>query len=352
MSFSFGSKFRITFFGESHGDGIGVVIDGIPAGSAIDLALIRSDLRRRNPEDELGTPRKEKDELKILSGLFNGRTNGGPLTIYLENLDIKPSDYDRTIPRPSHADYPAYVKYRGYNDYRGGGFFSGRLTALMSIAGSVAKQLLSATQICVGTQVMQVGDIKDERIIFNQENILKLKNKKYPMAAKEEEMLELVRETKQRGDSVGGLVACHVLNVPVGIGQPYFRSFESQLSSLLFSIPAVKSVEFGLGNDFASSYGSQVNDQYYLEGEEVRTFSNFNGGILGGITTGEPIEVRVAFKPTPTIANAQNSVDMVNLKEVTIEGRGRHDCCIALRGHAVVEAAMWIVLADFILEDA
>ena len=352
MSFSFGNKYRITFFGESHGDGIGVIIDGIPAGNTIDLALIKSDLKRRNPEDDLGTPRKEKDQLKILSGLFNGKTNGGPLSFYLENLDIKPSDYDRTVPRPSHADYPAYVKYRGYNDYRGGGFFSGRLTALMVIAGSVAKQLLSATQICVGTQIMQVGDVVDERIILNQENILKLKNKRYPLAAKEEQILQLVRETKRNGDSVGGTVACHALNVPVGIGQPYFRSFESQLSSLLFSIPAVKSVEFGLGNAFASSYGSHVNDQYYLEGEEVKSSTNFNGGILGGITSGEPIEVSVTFKPTPTIAHSQKSVDMLNLKEVSMQGRGRHDCCIALRGHAVVEAAMWIVLADFMMEDA
>ena len=317
MNSIWGKNIQISVFGESHGPVIGITIHGLPAGFAIDVNAVQAELQRRAPgQNAISTSRKEADEFEIVSGFFNGFTTAAPFTAICWNLDTRSSDYHPEIPRPGHADLAAHWKYNGYNDYRGGGHFSGRLTAPLVFAGAIAKQIL---QHVYGTQISALHNISEQAIL----------------------------SAKADGDSIGGIVTCTAVRVPQGLGNPMFGSVESVLSSLLFSIPAVKGVEFGDGFGFASKRGSELNDEIaYADNGELRFLANHNGGINGGITNGEPIIVRVVFKPTPTIRKAQLTVNLNSKSNITHNFAGRHDPCIVPRAVPVVEAAVALALLD------
>lgn len=343
MSFGFGKEFRVTVFGESHGPCVGAVVEGCPPGLEISVEDIQKELDRRKPSGRLATPRREEDRVRILSGIFNGHTNGGPLCMVVDNEDTDSSWYveNRQLPRPGHSDYPAYVKYGGMNDYRGGGFFSGRMTAALVMGGAVAKKLLAGTGIEVTARLIQVGKI---RLGGGDVD---------PFAPAggggsdliEREILEAARE----GDSVGGTVECVVLNLPVGVGEPYFDSIESTIAHAVFSIPGVKAIEFGAGFRLAEMRGSEANDEFITSGGAVRTRTNNSGGVLGGLSTGMPLVFRAGIKPTPSIRKPQKTVDLGTMEERIISIEGRHDPCIALRAVPVVEAAAAICIADLML---
>ncbi len=322
-------------FGESHGKCIGAVITGFPAGVEIDFDAIRRDMDRRKPgRDKLSTPRKEADEFEFVSGVMDGVTTGAPICVMIYNTSQHSSDYSKlkTTPRPSHADYAAYVKYNGFNDIRGGGHFSGRLTAPIVCIGSLCKQYLAKKNITVNASVDSIGGIKNTVSEYVCEKIQ-----------------ELITSKAHEGDSVGGKVMCSATGIPVGIGGPLFDGIEGKLSQLLFGIPAVKAVEFGLGEDYSVSTGSEVNDQYRIENGDVVITSNNNGGITGGITNGNPIDVKVTFKPTPSIFKKQHSVDLANKENCDLQIQGRHDPCIVIRAVPVVEAVMSIGILDMVM---
>ncbi len=319
-----GQNFRLTLWGESHGVGVGVTIDGLPAGIPLAVTDFAADLDRRRSGAAGTTPRREVDEPRILSGLYEGRTTGAPLTIFFENQSVRPEDYaDHPLRfRPSHADYAAWRKYGGANDPRGGGRFSGRLTVALVAAGVVAKKLLPG--VTFATRLTAVGGVSDPA-----------------------EFDRVVAASAAAGDSVGGVVECCATSVAVGVGEPFFDSVESRAAQLLFSIPAVKGVEFGAGFGAAAMCGSEYNDP--IINGEGETVTNHDGGINGGVANGNPILVRVAVKPTPSIARPQRTFDFETgcMEELSI--RGRHDACIALRAGVVVEAALAIALADLTL---
>lgn len=324
-----------TVFGESHGKGIGAVITGFPAGIEIDYNAIRKDMDRRKPgKDKLSTPRKEADEFEFLSGVMDGVTTGAPICVMIYNTSQHSSDYSKlkTIPRPSHSDYAAYIKYNGFNDIRGGGHFSGRLTAPIVCIGSLCKQFLAQKNITVNAYVDSIGGIKNTAPEYVSEDIQKI-----------------ISEKAHEGDSVGGKVQCSAKGIPAGIGGPLFEGIEGKLSQLLFGIPAVKAVEFGLGEDFAFSCGSEVNDQYRFENDKVVTTSNNNGGITGGITNGNPINVKVTFKPTPSIFKMQQSINLETKENCDLKIQGRHDPCIVIRAVPVVEAVTAIGIMDMVM---
>jgi chorismate synthase len=352
-----GEKLRVSLFGQSHGAAIGVVMDGLPAGEEIDLRALRSFLRRRAPGGGgLSTSRQEKDEPRFLSGLLDGRTCGAPLCAIIENTDARPEDYREIsdLPRPSHCDYPARLRYGGYEDARGGGHFSGRLTAPLCVAGGVAMQILKRRGIHLGAHAEQVGAARDRQ--FHPTEVT-LEDLALPAARR----LPVLDESKARamegeilsaageGDSVGGIVECAALGMPAGIGDPLFGSMENRLSSALFGIPGVRGVEFGSGFAAAAMRGSRHNDPYRLRDGRVVTETNHHGGILGGITTGMPLLFRVALKPTSSIAMEQKTVDLATMTEKTMRVPGRHDPCIVFRAVPCVEAAAGIVLLDSIL---
>ena len=325
----------LTVFGESHGKCIGAVLTGFPAGFKIDFDGIRKDMDRRKPgKDKLSTQRKEADEFEFVSGVMDGITTGAPICVVINNTSQHSSDYDKlkNIPRPSHADYSAYIKYNGFNDIRGGGHFSGRLTAPVVCLGSLCKQLLSDKGISVDASVLSIGGILNDVKDHVSESIK-----------------ELITQKGAEGDSVGGKVVCSASGIPAGIGGPLFEGIEGKLSQLIFGIPAVKAVEFGLGEDFATSYGSDANDQYGIEDGKVVTLSNNNGGIVGGITNGSPIDIKVTFKPTPSIFKPQKSVDLTENKSCDLQIQGRHDPCIVIRAVPVVEAIVAIGILDMVM---
>ena len=346
MSGVWGNKIKYSIFGESHGNAIGITIDGLPSGVQLDIEEINREMRRRAPgKNKFSTSRQEKDEFEILSGYFNGKTTGTPLCAIIRNSDQHSKDYEKTknLMRPGHADYTGFVKYGGYNDYRGGGHFSGRITAPIVIAGAIAKQVLKEKGIIVGSHIKSIGTVEDnffQEVDLNNSLLESLSCLEFPTlneekaSAMKEEIL-IAREDK---DSVGGIVECAILNLPTGIGSPFFGSVESILSSLLFSIPAVKGVEFGTGFSISKMKGSEANDQFYIEEDKIKNYTNNNGGILGGITSGMPVIFRAAFKPTPSIAKEQKTVDIQEKKQTTIEIHGRHDPCIVQRAVPVVEA--------------
>ena len=346
MSGVWGSKIKYSIFGESHGRAIGITIDGLPSGVELDLEEINREMLRRAPgKNKFSTPRQEKDQYEILSGFFNGKTTGTPLCAIIRNGDQHSKDYEKTknLMRPGHADYTGFIRYGGFNDYRGGGHFSGRITAPIVFAGAVAKQILSKSGIVIGSHIKSIGKVDDE--YFNdlniEENLLKeLSYKEFPTLQEDKgiAMQEEILKAREELDSVGGVVECAAINLPAGIGSPFFGSVESVLSSLLFSIPAVKGVEFGEGFNIATMKGSEANDEFYLEEDKIKTYSNNNGGILGGITSGMPVVFRVAFKPTPSIARQQKTVDISNNENTIIKVEGRHDPCIVQRAVPVVEA--------------
>lgn len=357
MSNIWGMNLKISIFGESHGECVGVVLSNLPAGIKLDLEKIQAEMNRRKPgKSSLETPRKEADVFKIMSGYFNEHTTGAPLAMIIENTNTHSKDYSeiKKMPRPGHADYTAHMKYKGYHDYRGGGHFSGRLTAGIVFAGAVAKQILGKLDITIGAVIESIGPLKDkpiESLDITDETIKNWISSPFPTVTESigEEMKALINQKREEHNSVGGVIRCIGLNIPVGLGEPFFDSFESRLAHLLFSIPAVKGVSFGLGFDVAKLDGQTSNDDFYIEKGLFKTKTNNAGGILGGITNGMPVDVSVAFKPTPSIGQQQETVDIETLEEKTITIEGRHDPCIIPRALPVVEATMAIALLDLLL---
>lgn len=340
---TFGQAVPVSFFGESHGPFIGLTIHGLAAGLKIDEARIKAELTKRRPKSDLSTPRQEQDPYQIISGVFNGFSTGAPLTILIPNQDTKSKDYDPNVLRPSHADYAASVKFNGFQDYRGGGHFSGRLTALISILGAISLSILEAKGIQVVSHIKQIEHVSDDSFLnysLSKREIDSLLSSDFPVLnpSKKEAMEESIRQAKQQQDSVGGIVETAVLNVPVGIGDPFFDSVESVLSHLLYSVPAVKGVSFGAGFDITTMRGSQANDPIIKEGELIRTKTNHSGGIQGGLTNGMPIVLQVAIKPTSSIGTPQTSVNASTKEEQTIQIEGRHDPAIVNRAVHVVNA--------------
>lgn len=358
MSSIFGKRLKVSIFGESHGKAIGVVLDGLPPGIPIEMDFITEEMARRMPgKSAFSTSRREHDNFEILSGYFQGKTTGTPLSAIIFNKDAKSQDYDDTkyLPRPGHADYTGHIKYGGYNDYRGGGHFSGRLTAPLVFAGAVAKSILQLKSIIVGSHIISIQDVSDEdfdAVNINCKVLKQLRKKKFPILDKKvaNKMKERILAAKSEKDSVGGIIETAILNLPPGLGSPFFDSVESCLAHILFSIPAVKAVEFGDGINITNMRGSEANDQFIIQGNKIATTTNHSGGILGGITSGMPVLFRTAIKPTPSIGIPQGTVDMLKKRQTTIEIKGRHDPCIVPRAIPVVEAAAALVILDFLLE--
>lgn len=356
MSSTWGTKCKISLFGESHGPAIGVVMDGLPAGLAIDYEEILREMRRRAPgRDALSTPRREEDVPRILSGVYEDCTTGAPLCAVIENRNTRSGDYAnlKNRPRPGHADFTGFVRYDGFNDPRGGGHFSGRITAPLVFCGAVVKQILRQRGIVIGGHVAAIGGVADrlfDPVKIAPDTLDALGRMSLPLldSGAEGAMRAAVDEAKQAGDSVGGVVECAVCGLPAGVGNPFFDSLESTLAHLLFSIPAVKGVEFGDGFGLAALRGSQANDPYCMEGQRVRTSTNHNGGILGGITTGMPVVFRAAVKPTPSIAREQSTVLLDEKIQTTIAIQGRHDPCIVQRALPVVEAAAALAVYELL----
>lgn len=335
MSSTFGNNITVTIFGESHSAAIGMTLDGIPAGEQIDFDELQKFMDRRAPgRDNRSTARHEDDVPEFLSGVKDGVTCGTPITAIIRNKDTRSQDYDdmKCVPRPGHADYPAHVKYGGNEDYRGGGHFSGRLTAPMCIAGGIIKQILERQGITIKADVAEIHgvEITDE-------------------ASREKAMAEIDR-AREEGDSVGGIVKCEIDGLPVGVGEPMFGGVENVISQVVFAIPAVKGIEFGRGFDAAAINGSENNDPFVIDNCKVLTATNNHGGILGGLTTGMPVTFRAAFKPTPSIAKSQKSFNYETGKETELVVRGRHDPCVVLRAVPVVEAAAAIAVYDLLHE--
>lgn len=357
MSFSFGAHVRVTLFGQSHADAVGVVIAGLPAGFTVDLATAQAFLARRAPQgDGLSTARRERDVPRILSGLSEGKTCGAPLCAVFEHQDARRGDYAalRGRPRPSHADYPAYVKYGDAYDYAGGGQFSARLTVALCFAGAVCAQLLAARGVTVGAHILSVGDGCDaafDPLCVSAEQLHAVQARAFPVLDenKSEYLKETIREVAKNGDSIGGVVECAAVGLPAGLGEPPFGGVENRITQALFAVPAVRGVEFGAGFAAARMRGSEHNDPYALRGNVVVTVKNDAGGVLGGLTTGMPLLFRAAFKPTPSIALPQQTVDLAAKAEVSISVAGRHDPCVAVRAVPCVEAAAAIALCDLML---
>ena len=357
MSSVIGDKIKLSIFGESHGEAIGCVIDGLPAGTKIDMNAVYKDMQRRAPgKDKTATPRLEKDIPHILSGMLDNVTTGAPLAMVIENTNTKSGDYSNlmTVPRPSHSDYPAYVKYGGNNDIRGGGHFSGRLTAPLVFAGSVAKQILSQMGVTIGAHIKQIGSVCDAVSDLNKTDkslLDTLSSSTFSLIdeTKEQAMRDEIEKARVSLDSVGGIIECFAVGLPVGLGGNMFDTVEGKLASILFGVPAVKGVEFGIGFGFADKRASEVNDQYEIKNGRVATLSNNNGGVLGGMTDGAPLSVSVAIKPTPSIAKKQKSVNLLTMENAELEIHGRHDPCIVVRAVPVIECAVALGLLDLMM---
>lgn len=349
-----GQNITLSIFGESHGEGIGIVIGGLPPGEKIDENEIQYDMSRRAPGANIfTTSRTEMDQVKILSGLRKNRTTGAPLCGIIMNNDRRSADYQRNLLRPGHADYTAFVKYKGFHDHRGGGHFSGRLTAPLTFAGSIARQVLAKRGITIGAHISQIGEIKDRKLSkINKEILDEFRASFFPLVERnlEERMKSAVLLAKDHNDSVGGAVECAACGLPAGLGSPFFYSVESVVSSMMFSVPGVKGIEFGKGFGFSSMRGIDANDPIRLIEGKIVTEANHNGGISGGITNGMPVIFRVAIRPTPSIGMPQNTVDIEKMAEATIEIKGRHDPCIVLRAVPVVESCLALCILDVMQE--
>lgn len=347
-----GNKLKLSIFGESHGAAIGIVVDGLPPGEEIDADLLAKEMARRAPgTGPLSTARRELDEAELLSGVADGKTNGFPLCGVIRNRDARSRDYS-TILRPGHADWTALLKYGGHADMRGGGHFSGRLTAPLVLAGAIAKQLLARRDISVYGRITAIAGIQDSPLPRTPEAYASLSTLDLPVFSNiaKTAMIAAILGAKEEQDSVGGIIETAAFGLPGGLGEPFFGSMESNLASLLFSIPAVKGVEFGDGFALAAQKGSEANDPLTLADGCITATSNHNGGILGGITNGMPLVVRAAFKPTPSIGKAQKTVDPANMTETTLETTGRHDPCIVPRAVPVMEAAVALCVLDCLLQ--
>lgn len=352
MSSIYGSNLKLTIFGQSHGAGIGMTLDGIPAGLPVDMEQLCAFLARRAPgQNAYSTPRKESDTPEFLAGITDGYTCGAPIAALIRNTNTRSRDYSnlKDCPRPGHADYPAQVKYGGYQDVAGGGHFSGRLTAPLCIAGGMCKQWLEAKGIQIAAHIVAIGGVTDEPVYLDWVNPdLSLIGKDFPVLNPEagEQMKAAIAAARADGDSVGGLIECIATGLPAGIGDPMFGSMESRISQIVYGIPAVKGIDFGSGFSGAYMRGSENNDAYTVEEGKIRTLTNYSGGILGGITTGMPLVFQAAIKPTPSIAATQQSVSLSRMETQTLQIEGRHDPCIVPRAVPVIEAAAAIAIFD------
>ncbi len=351
---SIGKEFVVTTFGESHGKVVGVVVDGCPAGLPLSEADFQEELNRRIPaEPKIVSARVEKDVTKVLSGLFDGFTTGAPIALMVENKETKSSDYEdiKDLPRPGHSDYPARIRYGGFNDYRGGGRFSGRVTVALILAGTIAKRLLARYDIDVLAYTQSIGQIKTDKK-FSAAEIRKNKNAaatRCPDLACAERMKEAIVNAQKAGDSLGGVIECIALNMPVGIGEPLFDALDADLAKALFGVPAVKGVEFGAGFQSTELTGSQNNDAFLFKNGKIITSTENAGGILGGLSSGMPIVIRVAIKPTPSIAKEQKTINLSSMEEAAISIKGRHDPCVVPKAVPAIEASVAITLADHLI---
>ena len=359
MSSLWNNRISISIFGESHGPAIGVVIDNLPSGEYINSEEIQRFMARRAPKkDGTTTSRSEKDMPQIISGVLNERTTGTPLCAFIQNTDTHSGDYSNIskLARPGHADYTGTLRYKGFNDVRGGGHFSGRLTAPLCFAGAVCGQILERRGIYVGAHIASIHHIKDSKfdsINVSRKDILNVRNKAFPVIndRKGKLMFEDIQKARLGMESLGGVIECAAVNVPAGIGSPIFDGLENSIAQLIFGIPAVKGLEFGAGFTAAKMVGSQNNDDFYVDDRgHVKTKTNNHGGILGGISSGMPITLNVALKPTPSIAQPQNTVDYSNLSNEVLEIKGRHDPCIVPRAVPCVEAAVNIALIAHMID--
>lgn len=353
MSSTFtGLALRLSIFGQSHSEAIGMTIDGLPAGLPIDLDKLQAFLNRRAPgQNDWSTPRKEEDRPEFLCGLKDGFTCGAPLTAIIHNNNTRPKDYSqlKITPRPGHADYTAEVKYRGFQDYSGGGHFSGRLTAPLCIAGGVLKQMLESKGITVDARIESIAGIRDDSPFTAS-----VADKRFPVVddAIGEQMREAIRAARAEGDSVGGVIECVVRGLPVGLGEPIFDGIENQIARAVFAVPAVKGIEFGAGFAAANMRGSENNDPFTVRDGRIETLTNNAGGILGGISNGMPVVFRAAVKPTPSIAKEQQSVNLNTMQPEALSITGRHDPCIVPRAVPVIEAAAALAISDLILGES
>jgi chorismate synthase len=359
MSSQYGKQIKVSIFGQSHSPAIGVSIDGLPAGLRLDMDELAAFLKRRAPgKSELVTARAESDTPEILSGLVKGGTCGAPLALIIRNQDTRSVDYQeiREIPRPSHADYAAHQKYGGYQDVAGGGHFSGRLTAPLCAAGGICLQILRGLGIAIGAHILRVGSAQDEpfdSVHVSEREFDALRNSALPTlnisagAAMREEILR----AREENDSVGGVIECAAVGLPVGLGDPMFDGMENRIAGIVFGIPGVKGLEFGSGFAAAAMRGAVHNDDFYMDGKTVRTRTNHSGGLQGGITNGMPLVFRAAIKPTPSIGLSQGSVSLSRGEDAVLEVKGRHDPCIVLRAVPCMEAAAAIAIYDAYLEN-
>ena len=354
MKNTFGNQLHVTLFGESHSAGLGVVIDGLSPGIAVDEGFIRAQLDKRRPAGKISTARREQDEYTIQCGVFDGYTTGTPVCITIPNTAQNSKDYaeTRAKARPGHADYTAYCKYHGFEDYRGGGHFSGRITAGLVTAGAILIPALEKKGIHIGTHIRRCAGIEDRKFDDYDNDFKRLNNADFPALLQDSAklMIEAIESAAKEGDSVGGVLETAITGVPAGVGEPWFDSVESMLSHGLFSIPAVKGVSFGDGFALADMKGSQANDPFAMDGEQVVTTKNSNGGINGGITNGMPILMQAVIKPTPSIFKEQDTVDFFEKEEVSLQLQGRHDPCILHRACVVVDSICAIVIADLLTQ--
>ncbi len=357
MASCWGEKIKISIFGESHGKGIGVVVDNLPSGEKIDMDELLMFMGRRSPgKDKTSTPRLEKDFPNILSGLLNDTTTGTPLCAVIENTNTRSQDYGEMLryPRPGHGDYTGHIRYQGFNDIRGGGHFSGRLTAPLVFAGSICRQILKRKGINIASHIYSIGEICDtpfNPVKVDNELIQRINHEFFPLVNPdcEKDMRDYIESKRLSGDSTGGIIECVATGMPCGVGNPMFGGVENVISSIVFGVPAVKGIEFGTGFDITRMTGSQANDQYaYDENGNVVTLTNHNGGITGGITNGMPILFRVAIKPTPSISVTQKTVDLIHKENTELVIKGRHDPCIVPRATVVIESALAIALMDIL----
>lgn len=353
MSSTYGESLKLSIFGQSHGAAIGITLDGIPAGLPVDTEKLQSFLNRRAPgQNDWSTPRREEDQPEFLSGILDGYTCGAPIAAIIHNKNTRSGDYAnlKDQPRPGHADYVAQIKYGGYQDCAGGGHFSGRLTAPLCIAGGLCKQWLETHGIRLGAHLSAIKDIQDDP--FNEQDPqIDAVHCDFPVLNTEsgEKMRTIIEEARRNCDSVGGIIECAITGLPVGLGEPMFGGMESRIAQIVYGIPAVKGLEFGAGFSATAMYGSENNDGYHIENGTVQTITNHAGGILGGITNGQPLIFRVAIKPTPSIAQQQASVSLTKSENSILSIKGRHDPCIAPRAVPVVEAAAAIAIMDAML---
>ena len=354
MSSTYGEMIRLSIFGESHGAAIGMTLDGVPAGLPVDLDKLQEFLNRRAPgQNNWSTPRKEADRPEFLSGILNGFTTGAPIAAIIRNTNTRSGDYEKlkNCPRPGHADYTAQMKYGGFQDAAGGGHFSGRLTAPLCIAGGLCKQWLENEGVRIGAHIQWLHGLNDTFFDRLDPQISEIRTD-FPVisAFKAERMRQIIDEARAACDSVGGIIECAAVGLPVGLGEPMFGGMESRIARIVYGIPAVKALDFGIGPSVANIPGSENNDAYTIQNGEVRTLTNHCGGILGGITNGMPLIFSVAIKPTPSISRPQQTVNLETGEITTIQIKGRHDPCIVPRAVPVVEAAAAIAIFDAWLE--